>query len=57
MTDGKPGSDKEVAPTRKLPYVPPKLVELGTIRELTQAVGGKGSKDGGMGAGNDKTSL
>jgi hypothetical protein len=39
--------------SNKLPYEKPKLLMLGDVTELTQAVGMSGKGDGGKG--NDKT--
>lgn len=49
-TDGKNPTDKPA----KLPYKKPRLVELGTVRDLTAATGTRGSLDGVM---KDRTSL
>ena len=49
--------EKEKSLTWKLPYVSPKLTELGTLRDITRTVGGKGNRDGGKGAGRDRTAL
>lgn len=51
MIEDSPKEKKSAAPTVKLPYLPPKLIELGTVGDLTRAVGKFGSSDGAtMGA-------
>lgn len=42
---------------RKKPYTKPTLTVYGTVRELTQAVGPHGSKDGGPNPAKKKTSF
>jgi hypothetical protein len=38
---------KSVAPKPKKPYLTPKLVVYGTVRELTLKVGSRGQRDNG----------
>ena len=39
---------KPVKPEPKKPYSKPCLTKYGTVRELTQSVGNRGIKDGGI---------
>lgn len=34
---------------KKRPYAPPVLIEWGSLRDITQAVGNSGNNDGGKG--------
>ncbi len=40
--------DKPVKREAKKPYSKPKLTVYGAVRELTQTVGNRGNKDGGI---------
>lgn len=46
--DEMPPADS-VLPKAKKPYTPPVLVEWGSLRDITQAVGWSGRDDGGKG--------
>jgi hypothetical protein len=43
---------KPVKPEPKKPYSKPSLTVYGTVRELTQATGGSGRRDGSRGRSN-----
>lgn len=51
------GNRQEPQPVKKLPYVPPKLTELGTLQDITRATSSMGSSDNGTRAGANKTSV
>jgi hypothetical protein len=48
---------KSVRRETKKPYSKPTLTVYGTVRELTQAVGRNGRRDGGRGARSNRTHI
>ena len=48
---------KPVKPETKKPYAKPTLTVYGTVRELTQSLGGSGTRDGGRVAGSTRTNV
>lgn len=48
-------NDKAGKPLPKRPYVAPVLLPLGSFRELTMTVGGRGNNDGGKQHGRKST--
>jgi hypothetical protein len=48
---------KAVKGEPKKPYSKPTLIVFGTVRDLTQSLGPRGTKDGGTGLGHKHTKL
>jgi hypothetical protein len=55
--DPQPPAADGIKPTKKRPYVPPKLEKLGTIRDLTRGAGQNNKFDGGHPPGHNKSIL
>lgn len=51
------GNGQKPLPVKKLPYVPPKLTELGTVEDITRAAGQRGSLDGSSNPNKNRTSV
>jgi hypothetical protein len=51
-----PQKGPQAEPKKKRPYEPPKLERLGTLEEITKAVGNMGATDGGT-KNNKRTSF
>lgn len=47
--DGPEASPPGSSEATKRPYTPPVLIEWGTLRDITEAVGWTGASDGGKG--------